>query len=168
MRRIFPMIFITLGAALFLGAAGWFYLDNLVKHPAALTLPERIAGLSLTDRLTGAEAAENFINLQHQRFPITSGAIGFYGSNQATLWAAGAPFNFMAASMVNSMRDKISEGNSPFTPTNEYRFGGRTVYELEGMDQKHFYFQSNNLIVWLAADPAIADQALEQTLEAYP
>lgn len=168
MKRIFPMIFIVLGMALFLGAAGWFYLDNLVNHPAALQLPERIAGLSLTDRMTDAEAAENFINLHNQKFLITSGAIGFYGGDQATIWAAGAPFNFMAAGMVNSMRDKISEGNSPFTPTNEYRFGGRKVYELEGMGQKHFYFQSNNLIVWLAADLAIADQALEQTLEAYP
>ncbi|RIK32562.1 MAG: hypothetical protein DCC56_01760 [Anaerolineae bacterium] len=162
------MIFIALGAALFLGAAGWFYLDNLVKHPAALTLPERIAGLSLTDQMTGAEAAENFINLHNQRFPITSGAIGFYGGNQTTIWAAGVPFNFMVAGMVNSMRDKISEGKSPFTPTNEYLFAGRTVYELEGMGQRHFYFQSNNLIVWLAADPSIADEAIEQILEAYP
>jgi len=168
MKRLFPIGLIVLGIALFLGAAGWFYLDNLVKHPAALTLPERIAGLPMTDRMTGAKAAENFIGLHNQKFILTAGAIGFYGGNQATIWVAGAPFNFMAAGMVNSMRDKISEGNSPFTPTNEYLFGGRTVYELEGMGQRHFYFQFNNLIVWLAVDPSIADEAIEQILEAYP
>lgn len=168
MKRIFPMGLITLGSALLLGAAGWFYLSNLVNHPAILPLPERIAGLPLTDRMTGSDAAENFINLHNQKFPITSGAIGFYGNNQATVWVAGAPFNFMAAGMVNSMRDKISEGNSPFTPANEFKINGRTIYELEGMGQRHFYFQSNNLIIWLAADPPIADEAIEQILEAYP
>lgn len=168
MKRLFPIRLIALGLALFLGAVGWYYFDSLISHPTALPLPERIAGLSLTDRLTGAEAAENFINLHNQKFLITSGAIGFYGKNQVTIWAAGAPFKFMAAGMLNSMRDKISEGNSPFTPMHEFKIGGRTIYELDGMEQRHFYFQSNNLIIWLAADLSIADEAIEQILEAYP
>jgi hypothetical protein len=168
MKRLFPIGLIALGTALFLGAVGWFYLDYLVSHPVGLSLPERVAGSSLTDRMIGAPAAENFVNLHNQKFLITSGAIGFYGDRQATIWVAGAPFDFMAAGMVNSMRDKISEGSSPFTPTNELKIRGRTVYELEGMGQRHFYFQSNNLVIWLAADPSIADEAIEQILEAYP
>jgi len=168
MKRLIPIGLIVLGIILFLGALGWFYSDNMLSHPAALPLPERIADLSLTDRMTGVQAAENFINLHNQKFPITSGAIGFYGGDQATIWVAGTPFNFMAAGMVNSMRDKIAEGNSPFTPTSEFKIGRRTIYELEGMGQRHFYFQSKNLIIWLAVDPSIADEAIEQILEAYP
>lgn len=168
MKRLFPIGLIVLGIALLLGALGWFYLDNLVSHPAVMPVPKQIAGLPLTDRMTGAQAAENFINLHNQKFLITSGAIGFYGSNQAALWVAGAPFSFMAAGMVNSMRDKIAEGNSPFIPMNEFKIGGRTIYEMEGMGQRHFYFQSNNLVIWLAADPSIADEAIEQILEAFP
>lgn len=168
MKRLYSFGFIVLGIALFLGALGWYYLDDLISHPAVVPLPTQIAGLPMTDRMTGAEAAENFIGLHNQKFIITAGAIGFYGGDQATLWAAGAPFNFMAAGLVNSMRDKIAEGNSPFTPTSEFKIGGRTIYELEGMGQRHFYFQSKNLIIWLAANPSIADEAIEQTLEAYP
>lgn len=168
MKRIFAIVLIALGVTLFLGAVGWFYLDNLVNHPAVVPLPERIAGLPLTDHMTGVQAAENFVSLHNQEFLIISGAIGFYGGNQATIWLAGAPFRFMAAGMVDSMRDRISEGDSPFTPLNEFKIGGRMIYELEGMGQRHFYFQSNNLIIWLAADPSIADEAIEQILEAYP
>jgi len=168
MKRFFPIGLIVLGIALFFGAAGWYYLDNLLSHPAVSPLPTQIAGLPMTDRMIGAGAAENFIGLHNQKFIITAGAIGFYGGDQATIWAAGTPFNFMAAGMVNSMRDKIAEGNSPFTPTSEFKIGGRTIYELEGMGQRHFYFQSKNLIIWLAVDPTIADTAIEQTLEAYP
>ena len=65
MKRIIPIGLITLGVLIFLGALGWLYLDNLVSRPAALSLPERIAGLSLTDRMTGAEAVGNFIILHN-------------------------------------------------------------------------------------------------------
>ena len=43
-----------------------------------------------------------------------------------------------------------------------------STYALDGMGQKHFYFQSKNLIIWLAAEPSIADEALKQILEDYP
>jgi hypothetical protein len=45
---------------------------------------------------------------------------------------------------------------------------GRTLYELTGMGQRHYYFQSNNLVVWLAADDPIAETALAGALNFYP
>jgi hypothetical protein len=36
------------------------------------------------------------------------------------------------------------------------------------MGQKHFYFQSGDLLIWLAADQEIAEQAISQVLEFYP
>ena len=66
------------------------------------------------------------------------------------------------------MRDKIIEGNAPFIPLGERQVGGRTVYELEGLGQKHFYFQSCDLVIWLAADANLAEGALTQSLEFYP
>jgi hypothetical protein len=70
--------------------------------------------------------------------------------------------------MLIAMKDKIAEGNSPFTPAGERPDGGRVIYELEGMGQKHFYFQSGDLLIWLAADQEIAEQAISQVLEFYP
>jgi hypothetical protein len=66
------------------------------------------------------------------------------------------------------MKDKIAEGNSPFTPTGERPDGSRVIYELGGMGQKHFYFQSGDLLIWLAADVDLAEQALGQVLVFYP
>ncbi len=168
MRRIVPIFLVGIGLALFFGAAGWVYFNNLVAHPAAVTLPERVAGLAMTEYKTGAQAAADFTNLHGRQFPIASGAIGIYGEDQITLWAAGAPVDFIATRMLDAMQEKIAEGNSPFTPLPELNDSSRTVYVLEGMGQKHFYFQSQNLIIWLAADPTIADQAIQQILEVYP
>jgi hypothetical protein len=118
--------------------------------------------------MTGPQAEADFSNLHGKQFPLTSGAVGIYGNRQATLWVAGAPLNLMAARMVIAMRDKIAEGNSPFTPNGEYQDNQRTIYILEGLGQKHFYFQSQNLVIWLAADADIADAALQKLEETYP
>ncbi len=168
MKRIFPIGLIALGILLVFGALGSQFYNDIFTDLAAVSLPNQMAGLPLTNRVTGPQAAAAFENLHGKQFPLTSGAIGYYGNQQATLWVAGAPLNFMASRMIEAMRAKIAEGNSPFTPMTEIKDGVRTVYVLEGMGQKHFYFQSENLIVWLAADPSIADEALEQILEVYP
>ena len=146
----------------------WLYVGNLIDHPGIVPLPEQVAGLPLSSKLTGTEATEEFSMLHNKQFPMTSGAVGIYGDNQIAVWVGGTPLQFMAAELVTAMRDKIAEGNSPFTPVAERHDGNRTVYSLEGMGQRHYYFQSRNLVIWLAAEPALADEALQQTLEAYP
>ena len=135
MKRIFPIGLIGLGILLIFGTLGWLYFDNLVNHPVAVPLPDQIAGLQMTDYTTGAQAAAQFENLHNKRIPLTSGAIGIYGDSEITLWAAGAPLNFMAARMVNAMEEKIAKGNSPFTPLEQFTEGARTIYVLEGMGQ---------------------------------
>ncbi len=36
------------------------------------------------------------------------------------------------------------------------------------MGQRHFYFQSAAQVIWLAADPEMAEQALKEALAFYP
>ena len=74
----------------------------------------------------------------------------------------------MAKQILVQMRDKIAEGNSPFTPIAERNINGRMVYELDGLGQKHYYYQSGDLIVWLAANEEEAEQALAESLAFYP
>lgn len=168
MKRIFPIGLIVLGTLLSIGAFSWLYLGNSASNPAAITLPDQLAGLQRTDYRTGAQAMAEFENLHGKQFPLASGEIGIYGNQQITVWTAGAASDAIASQMVNAMREKIAEGNSPFAPVDEINDRNRKVYALEGMGQKHYYFQSENLVIWLAVDPALADQALQQILEVYP
>ena len=168
MKRIASIMLIGIGFVLYFAAAGWIYFNNLITHPTAISLPDQIAGLQIADYKTGAQAVADFTDLHGKQFPIASSAIGVYGDAQITIWAASAPFDFITSRMVDAMREGITEENSPFTPIEQFNEGKRTIYVLEGMGQKHFYFQSKNLIIWLAAVPSIADEALKQILEAYP
>lgn len=159
---------IVTGVLLSVGAFGWLYGGSAIRNPAAIDLPKQLAGLPRTEYRTGAQSAAEFEKLHGKQFPLTSGAIGIYGENQIILWVGGTPLNIMASKMVDAMREKIAVGNSPFTPMTEFDDNNRNVYMLEGMGQMHYYFQSKNLVIWLAADPAVADAAIQQTLEVFP
>jgi hypothetical protein len=167
MKRIFPLVLITLGLLLSVAALGQLYLNNRAISPASTDLPKELTGLNLTQTQTGSKAISEFADLHGKEFPVVSGAIGIYGDRKITLWVAGAESESIAVEMTNAMQSKIAQGNSPFTPVDEIKDRSRTIYVLEGMGQKHFYFQSNNLVIWLAVDPAIADDALQQILEVY-
>ena len=171
MKRLFPLALMGLGLLFVIGTAGFWSYNQKFQKPAPAPLPERVAGLSLTQSLLGEEAIAEFTRLHGTDFPLTSGAVGMYGNDHSiTLWVAGAPLQTIANQMLVAMRDKIAStsGSSPFSPVDERQDGSRTVYELDGMGQKHFYFQSVKLIVWLAVNPERAEEILTQILKFYP
>jgi len=167
MKRIFPLALITLGILLSIGALSQLYLNNRVSSSAALDLPNQLAELRMTDSKSGDQAISEFTDLHGKSFPVISGAVGIYGNREITLWVAGTTSDSIAKELTDAMQKRIAEGNSPFTPINEINQRNRKVYVLEGMGQRHYYFQSQNLVIWLAADPALADEALQQILEVY-
>jgi len=168
MKRAFPLGLITAGILLSLAAFGQIYRSNREPVATAGILPVQIAGLDLNSSESGEAAISEFTSMHGKEFPVISGDIGHYGNGWITLWVAGTSTDSIAAEMVSSMQARIAEGNSPFTPVKEIQNGNRTVYVLDGMGQKHFYFKSKNLVIWLASDASIADGAIQQTLEVYP
>ena len=167
MKRIIPFVLITLGILLSLGALSQLYLRSQANSPVSINLPDQLAGLPITDSQSGAKAISEIADLHGKEFPVDFGAVGVYGNRDITLWIAGASSVSIASEMTNAMQEKIAEGNSPFTPISEINDRDHKVYALEGMGQKHYYFRAENPVIWLSADPAFADDALQQILEVY-
>ena len=168
MNRILAVGLMVIGVSLVVGAIGWTFFDHPSSQFLKGTLPDSIAGLHLTSSTTGTQAIEEVSSMHGKEFPIEFGEIGIYGNREITLWVAGAASDEVAAQMTTVMHEKISQGNSPFTPTNEIQNKDRKVYVLDGMGQRHYYFQSKNSVIWLAANPSVADAAIQQILEVYP
>ncbi len=166
--RYLAFILIIAGLVFAVSAASWLYVHSLVSNPGAEPLPESVAGLPLTQALTGRAAVQEINHLHGLSFAITSGAVGIYGQEQAVLWVSGSPLGFMAARMQKKMEHRIAEGRSPFKPLETRQAGGRTVLALEGLGQQHFYFRSGRQLVWLAANASLAEQALAEALQFYP
>lgn len=168
-RHLFAGLVITLGVILLTGSLIFGYLNRSNADPKETNLPRSIAGFPLNTATYGPEAVTEITRMHGKEFPITSGAMGMYGdTNQITLWVAGFSNRSTATQIVSAMEEKIATGNSPFTPTGEQQVGGRTLYYLDGMSQNHVYFQSSNLVVWLAVDTSYSDQAIRQIEEVYP
>lgn len=123
----------------------------------------------MASEATGNAALQEFTQLHGESFPVVSGAKGVYGTgSQVIIWAAGTASISDTRKLLEEMRDKIAEGGSPFKPSGVRSIANREVYSLDGMDQKHFYFQSGKYLIWLAANSEVADQALQQALYFYP
>jgi hypothetical protein len=168
MKRSIPLGLIAVGMMLVVGAFAWAYFGDSTISADAIALPDQLGNLPRTDYRTGIQAIAEFENLHGKQFPLIAGAIGIYGNQQITVWAAGTSSDSTAAQMVAAMRERIAEGNSPFTPLRQATDKNRTIYVLEGMGQEHFYFQSKNLVIWVAVDPAFVETVKQQILEAYP
>lgn len=159
---------IGLGALLVISAISTPLILKAQTDSDSAPLPSQLGGFSLSSEATGSAALQEFAQLHGKSLQVHSGSRASYGlGNQVTLWIAGAVSSNDASHLLESMRDKIAAGNSPFHPTDSRQVGERMIYALDGMGQKHFYFQSGKYLIWLAAKPGIADQALQEVLDFY-
>ena len=165
-KKIIPILLILAGLLL-LGVGLW---PSLVQNQSVeLSLPHSLAELALTDQVGGQQALDEVTYLHGKEFELASGLRGSYGSGgEAVIWVTGAGSEQAAGELVDRMTERIEEGNSPFRLVDKTEYQGRAVYLLEGMGQAHAYFQSFDLVIWLAADTAYAETALKQLLVFYP
>lgn len=128
----------------------------------------KVSGLSIVSESSGSAALREFSQLHGQSFPVITGTKASYGAgNQIMLWVAGTASESTTRQLLEAMRDKIAAGNSPFQPAITRQEWGRTIYALDGMGQKHFYFGSGKYLIWLAANSEMADLALQEVLKFY-
>ncbi|NIM95571.1 MAG: hypothetical protein GTO18_17880 [Anaerolineales bacterium] len=133
-----------------------------------VSLPETLGDHPLVYAVYGQEAIDQVSQLHGKGFPLTSGAVGSYGNqNDLTAWIANAESSSAASELVAAMELKISQNSTPFETLGKFNKSGTTIFELVGMGQRHFYFQVGSLVIWIAAEPTIAGQALSDMLEAY-
>jgi hypothetical protein len=168
-NNFLAFLLISVGTLVLIASLGYGFFHYNLTNPGNAPLPDSLVDLPIKTHAFGRQAVGEINQLHGLEFPLLSGAVGHYGDQgQTTLWISGAPNPSMADKLTAKMVERIAEGDSPFRPTNERQDENRTIYALDGHGQKHFYFRSGKLVVWLAADVEIADQALAETLIFYP
>lgn len=168
MKRPLSYFLFISGLLLLSGALLFLWHTTLRPSLSAVTVPDAIAGIPLSGKLIGEKAVTEIQRMHGVDFPMTGGAVAVYGDQNIILWVSGTSAKSQAEQLIQRMEVSIAEGRSPFTPNGVRVFDGHAVYDLTGLGQRHFYFQSGDLVIWLAADEGIADRALKETLQFYP
>ena len=138
------------------------FLVGLTVPAVALDPPRELAGLSLAHSQRGAEARAEIEHLHGKSIPIANGFVAHYGTEPpvAMLYVSQARDDKVARKQVEQMTARIRASNGPFHHLRESTRFGLTVYSTLGQGQVHYYFRRGATVVWVAADPTIAQPAL--------
>ncbi len=168
-QRILSIAAIVLGILLLLAASLFAWWIAITEHPGEAPTPPELAGLTRTALITGPTAVTAIHQLHNSQFPLRSGAVAQYGrQNEITLWVAGAPLALMAQRMVDVMEEQIQGGETPFQPLATRTIGGRTIFDVDGLGQRHFYLRSGAFVIWIEVNYDLAEDALSELLMFYP
>lgn len=145
-------------------------LAALTVSASALEVPRELAGLTLAHAQQGAEARVEIERLHGKSIPIRDGFVAHYGTQPpvAMLYVSQAQDEGLARQQVEQMTTRIRESNGPFTHLRESTRFGMTVYSTLGQGQVHYYFRRGATVVWVAADPTIAQPALADAVKKVP
>jgi hypothetical protein len=167
-NRLIPTVLIVIGSLIIFSAVGILLYPKIATNPRERLLPQTLGGMPLTQAIYGPEAVAGVIQLHGVDFPLEDAAIGQYGhQGEITLWISVEPDAATATELNDLMTEKINLGRSPFTNPVIQQIRGTPVYILEGLGQQHYYWQTEELIVWIAADFDIAMRVLGECLEYY-
>ena len=136
--------------------------------PKGLPLPEQLSSIPLTKETSGAEAVLEFYSIHGQNFGFIAAAVGHYeGDVRATVYVGETILPVFASWAIFRMARVLDNLHSPFLEIDNLTMGGRWIKYMEGLGQRHYYFQSGRYVIWLAADRAVSEEALRQVVDFY-
>lgn len=162
------VFFIALGLLFFLVSMALLIHQLRPEERNTELLPRQLVGLPLQRAVYGVQAIDEIRRLHNSSLPLSDGAVGVYGKQgELQLWVSVADSEALAEQLVEEMEQKIAQGNSPFVPVADWEQRGTKIYALEGLGQLHYYFRTGTRVIWLAADAALAEDALADVLAYY-
>lgn len=136
-------------------------------------IPQKLADMRLTQSIKGADAISQISQLHRLNMELVDGIVAQYEgsgvalSRQATLWIGMMDTAKQAEQLINRMTESIQQGNNKtFGHFQRLNVKGITVYSVLGMGQIHYYYWRGNRTVWIAIDTDIAQQALNEIIDA--
>lgn len=131
-------------------------------------LPGNIAGQTLKQKISGAEATEK-VNKIHFN-PVAGNKeneIGYFekGENSSTIYLTYYKDEETAKSDFEKMTQKISPQNSVFISPGFFNFEGFNVYRCFGMGQTHFVFVHKNALIWISTGTISSKDFLKEYIK---
>lgn len=147
-------------------------LANTSKPPSGqsaspgLRVPAALTGTLLTSAVRGPAAVAEVSRLHGTAIEATDAVVARYGGG-ITIWVSASPSPLRASSLLWRMNRRMAGGTTVFSDPRPQEIRGRTVFTTQGLNQLHYYYQSDRYVLWLAV-PASAAGVIEDLLNLYP
>ena len=142
--------------------AAWGCLGS----PELDTAPRRVAGLERHHEVSDARALDAIQQFFQDASDIVGGWTAHYGDDpSAILYVAITDDAAAARRIVAATRERVAAGATPYRDPAPVRLDPGSAYRMSGQEQIHYMFRLGSEVVWLSADPEIADQALADVLD---
>lgn len=131
-------------------------------------LPDTLGPMKLTRSILGEQAKKQIHKLHGKSIEFKNSSIGYYthGGSQVTLWVSEYKTDEDARKSVQIMAKKIKTGQNPvFRDFKETEVGGLPTYFVTGMGQNHYFYQKNELAVWLAVDAVFSQTVFKAAMD---
>jgi len=143
----------------------WATIPSCAQKPST-PLPTKLKSLRLQSTVQG-EAAEAVINRLHNKEVSSKDSyIGYYRGQgaKAVLYISEFQSQQEAEALLVAMRDRIKTGSRVFGHFRRMSERGLTVYSVLGLGQVHYFYRQGRFLIWLAVDPAVAQEVSEVVL----
>ena len=146
-----------------------FFLSAYAKA-AQLEPPKTMGALQLVHALRGKEALQAIDRLHGKGIAGTDGYVAHYERNGfvAMLYVSRPARSSMTGAQIEKMATGIRAGKTPFSHLKSSERNGTTVYSALGEGQIHYFYRRGADVIWLAADPPVAREAVQYLLQRDP
>ena len=138
-------------------------------------LPQKLGDLSLAKVIKNKEATAIINKMHGKTLDDCKNFIGYYGSNDSKniLYVSVYEDAEKAKTNMMKMAMKISSGSTVFSPLTYSGMGQETKsgmghdahFETEGMGLKHYFYRTDNILIWWQVEPDKAETTYNDLLK---
>ena len=130
-------------------------------------LPAKLGDLNLV-KVIQNEKATVIINKMHgKRLDDCKNFIAYYGNNDSKniLYVSVYKDNETAKTNLKNMAMKMANGSPVFSPLKHGKMGKNVHFETDGMGLKHYFYRSDNILIWWQVEPDKAEATYNELLK---
>jgi hypothetical protein len=130
-------------------------------------LPQELGVLSLVKVIKNKEASAIINKMHGKTLDDCINFIAYYGSNDSKniLYVSVYENVETAKANIMNMAMKMAKGSSVFSPLTFGKMGHDVHFKTEGMGLKHYFYRTNNILIWWQAEPDKADATYNDLLK---
>lgn len=124
--------------------------ENNLTH-----LPKKLGDLSLAKVIQNKKATVIINKMHGKKLDDCKNYIAIYGNDHSKniLYVSVYENAEKAETNIKNMSMKIANGSSVFSQLTHTKMGDNVYFETEGMGFKHYFYRTDNILIWWQVEP---------------